>query len=104
MFERKPGVILVPSLLFGGLLLVGPFFFLFPLWNAGLFGIGFFWLLEACGIFFVWPTFHLWHKQTLIATEPKRAHIEALLDEADPAVLSAVETLLDGQSQKEDDK
>ncbi len=65
---RHHGLMLVPGLFFAFLLIVAPFFFLFPLFALGLFGVAIFLVAVIAGIIVAIRTFLLWDADVFIIT------------------------------------
>ncbi len=65
---RRHAVTLIGPLLLAMLLIVTPFFFLFPLFNLGVFGVIIFVLLFLVGAFMAFRTFFVWDNDVLIVT------------------------------------
>lgn len=68
MVTKRHVVTIVPKLLLSLLLIVGPFFFLFPLFNSGPTGIMLFAVFIAVGIIIAWRTFAMWDGDALIVS------------------------------------
>ncbi len=66
--HRRHGVTLSFPLLFAGLLIVLPFFFLFMLSRAGIIGYALFGLSIVAGGLFAWRSFHLWDADVFVVT------------------------------------
>lgn len=73
---RRHGVTLVPQLLLAGLLMVVPFFLLFPLARWGAIGTVLFVLLLASGLFVALRAFLLWDADVLIVTSERVVDVD----------------------------
>lgn len=63
-------------LFFAALLIIVPFFFLFPLVRAGAFGMALFSLLLAVGVVFAIRVFLIWDSYVLLLTNQRVIHVE----------------------------
>lgn len=63
-------------LVLAGLLIVAPFFFLFPLVRAGGFGMAIFCLLLAVGAAYALRVFIVWDSHVLLLTNRRIVHVE----------------------------
>lgn len=68
---RQGMVGLMPRLIIPSLLVVIPFFFLFPLFSRGTIGIVIFFVTLAVGIFLFIRRFYLWRQQSILITNQR---------------------------------
>jgi hypothetical protein len=73
---RRHGLTLVPMLLLALLLIVGPFFFLFPLFSTGPAGILMFGVLVLVGIFIAIREFMMWDGDVFIVTNMRVVNVD----------------------------
>jgi hypothetical protein len=72
---RQHGLMLVPMLALALLLIVGPFFFLFPLFSSGPAGILMFGVLVLVGMFIAMRKFVMWDGDVLIVTNQRIVNV-----------------------------
>jgi hypothetical protein len=73
---RQHGVMLVPMLSLALLLIVGPFFFLFPLFSSGPAGIIMFGILVLVGIFVAIRKFIMWDGDVFIVSNQRIVNVD----------------------------
>jgi hypothetical protein len=73
---RQHGLMLVPMLLLALLLIVGPFFFLFPLFSSGPAGILMFGVLVLVGMFIALRKFVMWDGDVFIVTNQRIVNVD----------------------------
>jgi hypothetical protein len=71
LVTKRHAVTILPRLVLSFLLIVVPFFFLFPMFRSGPLGIAAFVILVAAGIFIAWRTFLMWDGEALIVSNAR---------------------------------
>ncbi|MBU1146266.1 PH domain-containing protein [Patescibacteria group bacterium] len=86
---RNFGLTLWPKILVAAFLIIAPFFFLFPLFGRGYWGVALFFLPILLGVIFTIRTFVLWYYNAFIITNRRvvdidqRGFFERVVSEAD---------------------